>query len=128
MEGKNPQISYYHHIYSFRFLLLLRGDYFVTDPWPFNTTDWFHVVFNFHGQNKSPEYGFYYDGERQTSETQKLYHRRFPQPHHRTARNGRIVIGRDEADRHFRYGTSVMDELLFFNNPVTEPEIKMLSK
>ena len=55
-------------------------------------------------------------------------HRRFPEPHHRTAKDERIVIGRDEADRHFRYGTFVMDELLFFNNPVTEPEIKMLSK
>ena len=102
---------------------MLRGDYFYTDSWPFNTTDWIHVVFNFHGRNKTPGYGFYYDGERQTSETQKLYHRQFPKPYHRTARIGRIVIGKS-----INYGTFVMDELLFFNHPVTEPEIKMLSK
>ena len=80
-------------------------------------------MFNFHGKNKSPEYGFYYDRERQTSETQKLIH----QPWKGAARDGRILIGKyDNENRSDVYGTFVMDELLFFNYPVTEPEIKML--
>ena len=77
---------------------------------------------------KFPGYGFYYDGERQTSETQKLYYRRFPKPYHRTARDGRIVIGNFDTDKSINCGTFVIDELLFFDHPVTKPEIKMLSK
>ena len=43
-------------------------------------------------------------------------------------RDGRIVIGKFDFGTSIKYYTFVMDELLFFNNPVTEPEIKMLSK
>ena len=95
---------------------------------PINTTDWIHVVFNFHGRNKTPEYGIYYNGERQTSETQKLFHRQIPKPPYRTVRDGRIVIGKFDTGTSIKYNTFVIDELLFFNHPVTEPEIKMLSK
>ena len=88
------------------------------------------MLCSFHGINKCLGYEFYYDGERQTSETQKLYHYHFRKPYTRMARDGRIVIGKVSTDTHryARYGTFVMDELLFFNCPVTEPEIKMLSR
>ena len=94
---------------------------------PINTADWIHVVFNFHGRNKVPGYSWYYDGERKTSETQKFHHTRNTKPPYRQVRDGRIVIGRFDAGPFNVYYTFVIDELLFFNHPVTEPEIKMLS-
>ena len=68
---------------------------------PTNAADWIHVVFNFHGRNNTPEYGWYYDGERKTSETQKLHHSQSERPPFRTVRDGRIVIGK------FDFGTSI---------------------
>ena len=88
-------------------------------------------MFNFHGRNKIPGFGFYFDGKRQTSETQKLYHFRYPKGTNRIARDGKIVLGRlvtDDFETFERYGTFVIDELLFFNRVVTEAEIKMLSR
>ena len=67
-------------------------------------------------------------GRDTTSETQKLFHRQIPKPPYRTVRDGRIVIGKYDTGTDIRYNTFVIDELLFFNHPVTEPEIKMLSK
>ena len=120
---KHPQIPYYHYFFCFRWLILLRGEFLFTRSYPFDTTDWIHVVFNFHGKNKSPEYGFYYDGERQTSETQELFHRLWKG----AARDGRILIGKyDNENIYDVYGTFVIDELVFFSYPLTEPEIKML--
>ena len=84
--------------------------------------------FNFNGRNKVPEYGFYCDGIRQTSETQKPGDRKFPKTHHQTARDGRIVIGRSYSDESLGYSSFTMDELLFFNWVLTEAEIQMLSK
>ena len=63
-------------------------------------------------------------GKEKTSETQKLHHRRTTKPPYRQVRDGRIVIGKYDAGPFIRYYTFVIDELLFFNHPVTEPEIK----
>ena len=85
-------------------------------------------MFNYHGRNKVPEYGFYYDGKRQTSKTQTFNHGEKVEPHRYPLRDGRIAIGQRDATGRlpFYYGTFVIDELVFFNRPVTEAEIKIL--
>ena len=42
--------------------------------------------------------------------------------------NGTIVIGRLFTDLNEFYGSVQMDELLFYNRTLTEPEIRMLSQ
>ena len=84
---------------------------------------WVHIVWNFLGPNNNEGYSIYRDG--------KLI--RFFHPHTDTSyksapRDGKIVLGRLWTDIDFNPSSFQLDELLFYNQVLTEAEIDMLSQ
>ena len=83
------------------------------------TADWFHVVLNFIGPS---------DGVRIYHDTVEVKRDKSKTAGNFTHGDRRIVIGRRFSGSDKRYASVQVDELLFFNQKLTETEIKMLSK
>ena len=83
--------------------------------------DWFHIVLNFIGTNAGEGFRIYHGGELVANST-RLISNRFPRI------QGSIVIGRAFSTQDERYSSIQVDHLLFFNQALTEEEIKMLSR
>ena len=82
---------------------------------------WFHLLLNYIGPNNGQGIRIYYDGvEVGSADTKKRKTS--------TGGNGRIAIGRLYYDLDDVYDSVQVDELLFFNEALTEAEIKLLSK
>ena len=103
--------------------MLPSGD-FLDDPVPVPTRNfagWFHIVFNFIGPNDGQGFTVYHDGELVQNASRKRPIRNFP-------RNSRIVIGRFWTASDQLYSSLHMDELMFFNQPMTKEQVKMFSQ
>ena len=90
-----------------------------------SSNNWFHLVISFIGPNAGEGFQIYHDGINVLNDTTKASNsnsRRYLPPN-----NGRIVIGRYRVDLDAGYASVQVDELLFYNRTLTEPEIKMLS-
>ena len=90
-----------------------------------SSNNWFHLVINFIGPNAREGFQIYHDGINVLNDTTKASNsnsRGYIPPN-----NGRIVIGRYLIDHDGLYASVQVDELLFYNRTLTEPEITMLS-
>ena len=94
----------------------------MTESVPITYSRWLHFVLNFIGPNDGEGIRIYLDGEMVQSVTAAGGFRIPP-------RHSRIIIGRSTIDSYFgRYASLQMDELLFFNQALSEEEIAMLSQ
>ena len=86
--------------------------------------EWIHAVLNFIGTNDEEVIRIYNNGVQVTNEEIGQTNRT------QSTSDGRIVIGRlyTNEDEDSDYASVQVDELLFFNQTLTEPEIAMLSK
>ena len=89
---------------------------FITKP-----SGWIHVVLNFIGPNEGEGIRIYHDGVQAGSKTTIGG---------KSKNNGnrRIVIGRNFAGSPDIHSSVQVDELLFFNEVLTDDEITMLSR
>ena len=83
--------------------------------------DWKHIVLNFIGPNDGEGIRVYEDGSLIDRDNTKYNLRR-------SASNGRISLGRFIARHGTYYASAQVDELMFFNQSLTEAEIRMLSQ
>ena len=77
---------------------------------------WFHAVLNFMGTTTT----IYQDGVKTIESGALIYHL--------TQGDGRIAVGRRFTELDEAYSSVQVDELLFFNQTLTDDEIIMLSK
>ena len=84
------------------------------------SSGWFHILLNFIGPDSGMGIRVYHNGKQAGSGTIKSSQKL-------TNADGRIVIGRQYTNNNFRLGSNQVDELYFFNQPLTEDEIKMLN-
>ena len=85
------------------------------------SSDWIHIVGNYIGPQDGQGIRIYYDGIETGSDTTK-------DGDSEQVGEGRIVIGRLATDEDADYASVEVDELMFFNMKLTEPEIVMLSQ
>ena len=110
---------------SFRYILVLPNGYNVVNVQPiparFSRPQWFHIVFNIIGPNDGEGFTIYHDGKLALNVTS--FYRRFH------AFDGKIVIGNffPDHDSQSNYASFEIDDLLFFNESLTEREIQMLT-
>ena len=107
---------------NFRYVVFVDGNFIAVAPKP---TMWFHVVVNFIGPNDGQGLRIYYDGvavENRSSDPSRRTNSRF------SNLDRRILIGRLFYIRDDYYASVVVDELFFFNQALTEPEITRLSQ
>ena len=96
-----------------RFLVgVLDGD-LVTDVVP--PSGWTHFVLNYIGQNNGHD--IYCDGVQMASSN-------MTGPYGYLAGTGRVVVGRQYTNYDNNYASADVDELLFFNETLTEETIK----
>ena len=81
---------------------------------------WFHMVFNFIGSADGRGIHIYHDGVLVVSDTSKSAGRFFPED-----RN--IVLGRLFVNYNEEYSTAHFDDVLFFNQALTEGQINRLN-
>ena len=86
------------------------------------SNEWVHEVINYVGPNNGDDFGIYQNGEFLFNVRLGLTVNTFP------SSDGRIVIGRSRTDGNSDYASVQVDELLFFNQSLTEQEIMMLSQ
>ena len=110
------------YLLIFRYVLDIPGGAFVGTPRP-SHNNWFHILFNFIGPNNGEGFRIYHShsGVLVANVTRYSFSS-FSRIH------GRIVIGRAFTAIDEDYSSVVMDDLLFFNQAVTDDEIKMLSR
>ena len=83
---------------------------------------WHHVVLSFvKGREDKDEIQIYNNAEKVATDKTKVAGTK-------SKGNGRIVIGRHFSGSDGKYASVEMDELLFFNQALTEKEITLLSK
>ena len=104
----------------FRVVIRTTTHYYTLPDEPRVLSDWVHVTLNFIGLNEGDEMTFYLNGELDQRGT-TLFRQ------NNTASTGRIIVG-----RHYIFTTSYasvyVDELLFFNQSLTQAEVRMLSQ
>ena len=82
---------------------------------------WFHIVLNINGTSTEQAIRIYHDGTKAGQDTEL-------EEDTQKEGNGRIVIGRRFSDLDDKYASVAVDELLFFNEALSEEEIVMLAK
>ena len=80
---------------------------------------WFHVVFNLIGLNDGEGIAIYHDGILQERDTTR-------ETRSKSASNGTVVIGRTLVDVDDNYGSVELDELYFFNEWLSDNEIRIM--
>ena len=83
------------------------------------TAWWIHIVLNFIGPENGEGIKFYLDGMLTGSDDTG-------EAETHTPGNGRVVLGRVYTDEDDLYGGVALDELLFFNQTLSEQEIMQL--
>ena len=74
---------------------------------------------NYLGPNNGQGIRIYYNGTEVASDTTKTSYRL-------SAGDGRIVVGRYRTNRNDHYGNMQVDELIFFNEALSQDDITML--
>ena len=77
-------------------------------------------MLNYIGPNDGQEMKIYYDGTQIESDTTKF-------PGTLSAGDGRIVVGRRYTNTDYHYASVRVDELIFFNQALTQQEITALA-
>ena len=118
---KNEKYSFLKVIFLmyFSYRVLVQDGRFVTHVPVSN--HWVHSVINYIGPNAGEGFRLYLDGINVKNETRKRSSTSI-------SNNGTIVTGRLFTDFDEFYASFQMDELLFYNRTLTEPEIIMLSQ
>ena len=88
------------------------------------SNEWVHEVINYVGPNNGDDFSIYHNGNFLFNLTSLVD----PTTKPFNPSDGRIVIGRIRTDLNIRYASVQVDELLFFNQSLTEQEIMMLSQ
>ena len=105
----------------FSYVVALSNRYYHFDV-PITTNNWIHSVLNLIGPNEGPGISIYQDGEHKGNDITS------PSLSYNQG-DGKIVIGRFYTGPDNPYYASVeVDQMLFFNEPLTEAEILMLSQ
>ena len=81
--------------------------------------EWFHVVINYFGSGEGQGFVTYVNGQPEHSERDRVT---VPTGEG----NGRIVIGRLYTETNAEYSSMEIDNLAFFNNFLTDDDIKLL--
>ena len=84
-------------------------------------TGWTHVLLNYIGPNNGEGYRIYMDGSEVGSDTAKTVWSG-------STGDGRVVIGRYYTDQDKEYSSVHIDELIYFNNSLTDEEIEFLGR
>ena len=101
----------------FRFSNYLTNGYFkVTPSVP---TGWTHIVMNYLGPTSGQGIRIYYNGNEVASDTTKTTYSYSPG-------DGRIVVGRRHTDRNQNYASVQVDELIFFNQALSDNEVQLI--
>ena len=107
-------VSSSHCSYAIR---LPDGSFYAEGSRP---SGWFHLVVNYIGPEEGEGIRVYYDGVLVGSDTRKNVHTI-------SEGNGQIAIGRFYNNNKWRDGSVVVDDLILFNQALTDDEIQRLS-
>ena len=99
------------------FLRVLDGYFYMTSDGP---SGWTHIVLNFIGPDEGQGIRIYYNGE-QTGNVVTKGARSYQ------SGDGRVVVGRLYTDVNDFYASVDVDELLFFNEALSDQNIRYLS-
>ena len=91
----------------------------VFQVYPPRPTGWTHVVLNYIGPNNGEGITVFYDGVKVASDTNKP-------GGFSAAGDGRIVVGRITTTKDSSYASVQIDELLFFNQALSNDNINLL--
>ena len=105
---------------SFRYLVAMSPGHFSVSTGRANNV-WVHAVLNFLGPNNQEGISIYQNGQHVGN------HATITQSSS-NAPDGRIVVGRVLTGVNNYYASVQVDELLFFNQTLTEAEIRLLSQ
>ena len=97
-------------------ILLQDGAFGTGTPKP---SGWTHIVLNYLGPNNGQGIRIYHNGTEVASDTTKA-------SHGFSAGDGRIAVGRYRTNRNDHYGNAQVDELIFFNQALSQDDITML--
>ena len=109
--------------YHFRYCVFLNGSKF--RALAYKPSGWFHVVINFIGQDEGDGIRIYHNGMQVANDTTKSFR---TCEHPLCSPDGRIVVGRQYTRMNRRYCSLQVDDLAFFNEILSQEEIKMLSQ
>ena len=105
---------------SFRYLVSMSSGHFSVETGRANNV-WVHSVLNFLGPNDQEGISIYQNGQHVGNHTTI-------NQSSTNAPDGKIVIGRVFTEINNFYASVQVDELLFFNQTLTEAEIRLLSQ
>ena len=88
---------------------------------PSKPAGWFHIILNYIGANDGEGIRIYINGEEVATSATKT--RRSSS----SAGDGGIVVGRYYTDQDWRYATMQIDELVYFNQTLSEQGINTLA-
>ena len=101
-----------------RVYVFLPDGHFLASP--SKLTEWTHIVLNYIGPNNGQGIQIYYNGQEVESDTIKDAARSH------SAGDGRVVLGRLYTNSDDYYGSVEIDELLFFNQTLSNDDINAL--
>ena len=113
-------IIYHRSVPISRYQVYFRTDYIqVTDLTV--PTEWYHLVFNYIGESSVGEDSvvIYHNGAEVGRSTNKV-------SYSTSARQGVVVIGKHRVQSEQDFASVMVDELLFFNRPLSEAEAQIL--
>ena len=124
-EKKRSNLYFFHN--CSRYTLTVRRAEFNRAFLRFTQDRWFHIVFNYlpsQPPNEGQGFTVYHDGVMVTDGPTGVN----SQPTFRApAKDTRIVIGRRYTGEDRFYSSLIVDELIFYNRPLREMEIAVLS-
>ena len=112
-----------HLVIYFGFNIYVASGRLSSDLVDVTYSRWVHIVLNFLGPDSNQGYRIYRDGT-----LIRFYNLHKDTTYRYRPRDGKIVIGRLWTDIYFKHSSFQLDELLFYNQVLTEAEIDMLSQ
>ena len=106
----------FHIMFLFSFVSVLDGYFDESFPEP---SGWTHAVLDYLGPNDGQRISIYNNEEkvaRDTTKAERLY----------SAADGRIVVGRRFKDKDQDYASVQVDELIYFNQALTNEDIQSI--
>ena len=115
-------IKIYNHVnffYSFRYNVRVSGEWLLFKVLMDKSSEWIHAVFNLFGPGDEQRIRIYHDGILQIGD----YIFGLPASSFHNLGDGKIVIGRRFTDFSAVYASVEVDEVLFFNQSLSEAQI-----